>query len=1105
MMSVTINGRVLDVVAGETILDVARRHGIEIPALCAEERLAPLDSCGVCVVEIQGKGVAKACSTPATEGMVIETEAPAARDVRKTALELLLSNHWGDCVGPCQQACPAHTDCQAYVSLAGNGRFEEALRVLYEYLPLPASFGRVCPAPCEDACRREVAEEPVQIRHMKRFLGDLPISYIPDVGPDTGKKIAVVGGGPAGLSAAYFLRRRGHEVTVFDVMPRMGGMLRYGIPEYRLPQSVIDRELDVLQRMGIAFRNNVRLGEHVTLAALEAAHDAVFLGLGAWGTNGMGLPGEAHAAVIQGTDFLRRVNEGDPPSLPKRVAVVGGGNTAMDAARCARRLGAEVTVLYRRTREEMPALEHEVKEAEDEGVGFQLLAQPVEFVSDGPTFLGVRCVRMELGAPDESGRRRPVPVKGSEFLVEADAVLLAVGQTIDSSCLGGTGVTLAKGGSPTVDEATGRTSKANVFAGGDFVTGPSIAVEAVAAGRRAAEAIDKLLSTGELAASVPSYVHVKHGVTRHDIGDPATAPRIRTRVRPVSERLADFDEYETGLSATQAVAAGQRCLECGCMAFNDCLLRDFATDTRASQEAYAGDAPRSLRDERHPFIVRKVGKCVSCGRCLRVCADVCGVSAIDFVGRGIETEVQAPFNRAWQDSDCVACGACVDACPTGALYDRTVLDKQVPLDLEGTKTVCTLCGLGCDLSVLTHNGHFMRIVPEDRTNVLCARGRYAGHALRDAGRITAPMIRCGSALREVSWPEALREASQRLAKAKGSAVVFGTGLLTCEEGWLVARIAAELEAGSPLFDVNATRPQIEIPPERMATLDALRELGTLILVVGPRGHYEKVALDVLLRQAMRSGSVVISVDGDVPGAQIDLPLESLAELLDQLSSAAGVLDWLDGVDLPAGVARLVTPPATRRAVLVVEEQTISRNALESVAEFVARSESARLLVVPATANAVGLRRLGFTEELRTSTRAWLAVGADPVATVAGRQHLPGVETLVAFSAIETATTARAHVVFPMQLPRETRGHVIGAAGEKTLVRAARSPLERETWEILLQLASALGGGAHPWQFALLTEAAMNDVGRGIHASTAAGTTAAGISCAIDHRLGELGI
>jgi formate dehydrogenase major subunit len=1103
MISIAIDGRTVTGQADETILEVARRAGIDIPALCAERRLDPFDSCGVCAVEVAGRGIVKACSTPIAEGMEILTDSAAAGDVRKTALELLLSNHWGDCVGPCQEACPAHTDCQAYVSLAGNGRFEDALRVLYEYLPLPACFGRICPAPCEDACRRQLAEEPVQIRHLKRFLGDLPVSYVPSVEAESGKRVAVVGGGPAGLSAAYFLRRRGHSVILFEAMPHMGGMLRYGIPEYRLPQSVIDREVDVLRKMGIEFRNGVKLGEQITLAELEREHDALFVGLGAWGTQSMGLAGEDHPGVMQGADFLRQVNEGHLPRLPKKVAVIGGGNTAMDAARCARRLGSHVTVLYRRTQEEMPALAHEIKEAADEGVEFGFLTQPVEFVGGRTHLRGIRCVRMELGKPDESGRRRPIEVAGSEFVVDVEAALLAVGQVVDSSSLVSAGVEVTKRGAPVVDAHTGRTSKPKVFCGGDMVTGPGIAIEAVGAGRRAAEAIHRFLMCGDPAPPVATYAHVKHDVTRDDIGNPATAPRIRTPVRPAGERVGDFAEYETGLSGPQAVAAGERCLECGCMAFHDCRLRDYSTDVEASQETYAGGMPRKLRDERHPFIVREVGKCISCGRCVRVCADVCGISAIDFVGRGIETEIQAPFSRAWQDSACATCGACVDACPTGALYDRTVLGKQVPLNLEKTETACSLCGLGCDIASLTLDGTYMGSVPSSEEGVLCARGRYGWHAIKDAPRIMAPMIRHGSALVEVSWGEALEEATKRLVAARRSAVVFGTGLLTCEEAWLTSRLAEILEAGAPIFDVNAAKSRTGVRPEQIVGLDALDGLGQLIVAVGPRAAHEKVALDVILRRAIRHGSVVISVGAQVPGAHVELPLGGLERLLSDLGSAHGFPHDLAGAHLPVSAQRHGAP-GLRIPLFLIEEGTISSSALEHISAFL-RTGGARLAVVPATANAIGLRRLGFREALSASARAWLTVGADPVATAAGRQHLPGVETLVAVSAMQTMTTARAHVVFPMRLPYETRGTILTASGTKRLSTVKTTAIGEETWEVLSRLASAFECASIPETFDELSQTAMRAIGKGADGIVTAGATSAGIVRAIDLRLAELGI
>lgn len=1088
-MRILINGIELEGHAGDTILDVARRANIDIPALCAEERLEPFDSCGVCVVDVEGKGIVKSCSTPIEEGMSVVTKSPEAEVIRKAAMELLLSNHWGDCVAPCKTACPAATDCQAYVSLTANGLFLDGLKILYKNLPLPASFGRICPAPCEDACRREIAEEPVQIRHMKRFLSDYGHDYVPPVGEPTGKHVAIVGGGPAGLSAAFFLRQHGHDATVFDAMPAMGGMLRYGIPEYRLPQSVIDRELDVLLRMGVTFRNGVRIGTDLSCDQLENDFDAIFLGLGAWGTRGMGLPGEDHSAVIQGTDFLRRVNEGERPTLPEHVVIIGGGNTAMDAARCARRLGAEVTVAYRRTAEQMPALQHEVVEAEDEGVVFRYLTQPVEFLTDGEALCGIRCVEMELGEPDASGRRRPVPVEGSEFVIDAQAALLAVGQTIDTACLQDAQIELARNGAILVDGTTGQTARSKVFAGGDVVTGPAIAVDAIGAGHRSADAIDRFLR-GETIEPPVIYSHVKYGVTRDDIGNPATSPRIRTTARDAADRIHDFAEYESGLSNEDAVTAAQRCLECGCLAFSDCALRDYSTGVGAVQETYEGDLPRKKRDERHPFIIRKVGKCIACGRCLRVCEDVCGLSAIDFAGRGIDTEVQVPFNRAWQDSDCVSCGACVDVCPTGALYDRTVLEKQVPLELEGTTTTCVLCGLGCEIEVQSLDGTYMRTVPADGSSVLCARGRYGWHTLGDAKRITTPLIRSGSALREASWREALHEAGKRLRDASGSVAVFGTGLLTCEEGWLTARIAEGLGAGAPVFDVNAFRSLTEISDERILSIEHLSE-ADLIVVVGPRGRHEKVSLDSLLLREISRGARVISYGAAVPKAAAERRIYEFGELLTNLRQGRHVLG--DGLT------------SAKHPVFLFEESQITRAILEDVASFMAQDSLWKLVLVPATANAIGLRRLGFSEQLRTNAKAWLAVGADPAALASGRQHLPRIDTLVALSPVRSATTQRADVVFPVALPYETRGHIIGARGPSYLVPGARGPLESETWEILLKLASELKVGPLPWSFAALSEAARCQDLRGIGGLTAAGATPSSITANIDARLHSLGI
>jgi formate dehydrogenase major subunit len=388
VMRLNIDGKEVTARKGQTILDVARANDIEIPTLCYDERVKIYGACGLCVVESEGSPkLLRACATEAAPGMVILTDTPRLRASRKLTLEFLLSDHSGDCRPPCAKACPAHTDCQGYAGLIANGQYREALSLIKEKMPIPASIGLVCPHPCEEACRRQLVEEPVSIAGLKYFVGDWDLEsgdpYMPEVKPPTGKKAAIVGSGPAGLTAAYFLAREGHEVAVYDAMPQPGGMLRYGIPQYRLPKELLDREIDLMAQLGIQFVNSVRVGTDVSLDYLRENNDAVFLGIGAWQSSKMRVKGEDAPGVLGGIDFLREVAINGSVEIGERVAVVGGGNTAMDAVRTAIRLGAaEVFCLYRRTRAEMPAADIEIEEAEEEGAIFKFLVAPEEIISE---------------------------------------------------------------------------------------------------------------------------------------------------------------------------------------------------------------------------------------------------------------------------------------------------------------------------------------------------------------------------------------------------------------------------------------------------------------------------------------------------------------------------------------------------------------------------------------------------------------------------------------------------------------------------------------------------------------------------------------------------
>ena len=437
-MDLTIDGRQVAAEPGTTILQVARGAGIEIPTLCQDDRLDPISACRLCVVDVEGrKDPVTACDTLAADGLVVTTQTEELRAIRQLNLELLLSDHTSFCTPPCRDACPTHIKIPEFLAHIAARDYAAGMRVLREDLPFPGILGRVCPRPCEGPCRRQLIEEPITICQLHRFMadharpgeqeGELLLPHEPK--PDSGKRVAIVGAGPAGLAAAFYARLEGHGVKIFEAMPHPGGMLRYGIPSYRLPRDIIDEELAILWRLGVELQTGVRLGVDFRLDDLRADYDAVFLALGAFSANAMGCAGEDAGGVVTAIDFLGDLELNGKVHVGDKVAVIGGGFTAMDACRTAIRLGAEeVTCLYRRSRNEMPAHHTEVDEAEEEGVRFVLQVAPVRVLTDDAGKVhGIEMMRMELGEPDASGRRRPVPLEDSEFVVECDQVISAIG------------------------------------------------------------------------------------------------------------------------------------------------------------------------------------------------------------------------------------------------------------------------------------------------------------------------------------------------------------------------------------------------------------------------------------------------------------------------------------------------------------------------------------------------------------------------------------------------------------------------------------------------------------------------------------------------------
>ena len=496
--------------------------------------------------------------------------------------QLMKFNQIQDALAPCAQTCPAEINIPKYISQIKAGKYKEAVQTIRMRNPLPLACGRVCPHPCETDCRRGIEDEPVSINQLKRFASDYEMnsgSRIPiKCAPDTGKKVAVIGGGPAGLSCAFFLRRIGHQVDIFEAMPKLGGIIRYGIPEYRLPKKVLDWEIQGILDLGIKSFTNVRFGTDFGLGSLMASgYNAVFLGIGAWEDYALGIEGEDLNGCFKGINFLQRVASGERLNLGRTAAVVGGGNTAVDCARTLLRLGLDkVYMVYRRTRKEMPANEVEIVASEEEGIHFVFLAAPTKVVGDDTgKVTHLEYLKMELGEPDASGRRRPEPVKGSETLLAIDMVISAIGQSPDVSFKKQDPIKrmnqleLTRWNTIDNDPAILQSSIPYIFTAGDSATGPSLVVDAIGGGRRAARSIDLFLK-GKKVEPVENSLQKKRIPESIFKKVPGIEKSARAKMPEVhvAQRLDSMIEVDLVLPEAAAQKEAQRCLNCCRICYN---------------------------------------------------------------------------------------------------------------------------------------------------------------------------------------------------------------------------------------------------------------------------------------------------------------------------------------------------------------------------------------------------------------------------------------------------------------------------------------------------------------------------------------------------------
>jgi formate dehydrogenase major subunit len=806
-MKITINGKEVTVAEGKTILSAAEKAGIYIPTLCHMQGKVSDNPCGLCVVDVEGQDEhVRSCVTKVQNGMVVTTEGDALTEYRKNQLAKMGQTHFGDCKAPCNLTCPGQINVQGYIAHVAKGEYEEALRLVMERNPFPFSVGRVCPRFCETRCRRILVDEPVSINHLKRFVADWCMTHNIDLKinrePSTGKRVAVIGGGPAGLTAAYFLAQKGHDVTVFEGAPKLGGMLRYGLPEYRIPKKILDYEISAILRLGISVRLNQKWGVDFTLQDLQGqGYGAIFIGTGAGVDQTLDIPGATLPGVYTATQFLRFVANGEKRKFGRRAAVIGGNNIAIEVARSLIRFGVDdVTVIYPRARDEMPAHQRLIREVQREGGQFLLMASPVKFEASGKG-LDLELIRMKLGQQDERGVRNLEPISGSSNTLQVDTVVTALGQkACDDMFTGGTleeQLELTPNYTIKANPRTSLTNLAGIYAAGDAVSGPRSVIQAVVGARRAADNIHAQIMNVPKAPA-ESRFNFTRGKTFDDVDlrvfdGVSVKLREKNLARPPEICTQDFDEIRMGLSESMAKHEAARCLSCGCTAFDRCDLKQLCIDHGVDpNKTGMAKKPVYTKDTSHPFITVDLNKCIFCKRC----QNSCEYDAIEISAKKCDDEGRPEGLSLTFKDNCVNCGKCVDSCSTGALNKKEAIVPIINEQVRHVRSTCPYCGAGCQILLKVKGDTLMEVSAEPdlapNYGALCVKGRFAHNFVQHPDRLTKPLVRKYGQLVETSWEEALSEVAKRFFDIKAmygpdSIAGFSCARATNEENFLMQK------------------------------------------------------------------------------------------------------------------------------------------------------------------------------------------------------------------------------------------------------------------------------------------------------------------------------
>jgi NADPH-dependent glutamate synthase beta subunit-like oxidoreductase/uncharacterized Fe-S cluster protein YjdI/ferredoxin len=677
-VTVMIDGMKVEAAAGATILAVAGQAGIVIPTLCYCRDLAPRASCGLCMVEVEGQAdLVPSCATEIADGMKIQTSTRRVHTARRVCIELLLSDHLGDCLAPCVTACPAGIDIPGFIFHLSCSDSRRALELVRQKTPFAGVLGRICQRPCEDACRRQLAEAPVAVCDLKRYAADSADALIPEKAPPTGKKVAIVGAGPAGLTAAYYLLLMGHMCSLFDAREKPGGMLQYAISSFNLPRSLVDAEVEAIQKLGARIHTATLLGRDISLDYLRQEFDAVFLALGAQEPLRMNLENEGAEGVMTALGVLSNQNSGKDYTIGKKVIIIGGGGAAMDAARVARRKGAaDVRIYCLEKKHELPAYQRSVDAAEAEGITIRNEWGIKHIIGEGGRVSGVELKRC-FSTFDVKGNFNPCYDESATMSDDCETLIIAAGQRADLSCLEGArgadvlaGADMKQGMQPLIkaDPHTMQTGLADVFAGGDCVMSAGTVVSAVASGRRAAISIDQFIRGLPVTGDPVVYNHslsARSKVLEKIITAFPRTPRVKMRELNPAGRIGHFDEVEQEFTAEEAGAEAKRCIQCGCRGVVDCKLRANATQFAADGTMFHGRTCDHEIDESLPGIIYEAHKCIKCRLCVRITEELIGTRVMRVAGRGFDVQVRPA--EAPETLDSVLLTRMVENCPVGAL------------------------------------------------------------------------------------------------------------------------------------------------------------------------------------------------------------------------------------------------------------------------------------------------------------------------------------------------------------------------------------------------------------------------------------------------------